>query len=76
MKRRLAIASILLFMIFLQAAFAQVKTNENALSFPNGFLWGVSNSAQQVEGGLTNNSWAQWEKSGRAPQVGKAADFI
>lgn len=61
--------------VFHKNVFPQEKDANAVLSFPVGFLWGVSNSAQQVEGGLTNNSWAQWEKNGRAPQVGKAADF-
>jgi|AntRauTorcE11897_2_1112592.scaffolds.fasta_scaffold00031_27 beta-glucosidase len=28
--------------------------------FPNGFLWGASTAAYQVEGGITND-WSQWE---------------
>lgn len=33
-----------------------------AIEFPDGFLWGASSSAHQVEGGLTN-SWTTWEQS-------------
>ncbi len=36
------------------------KINKNILKFPKGFLWGVSTSAYQVEGGITND-WSQWE---------------
>lgn len=77
MKHFHKILSMQLFIIILFAAsaFSQDKLSVAALSFPKGFLWGVSNSAQQVEGGLTNNSWAQWEKNGRVPPVGKATDF-
>ncbi len=36
--------------------------NKNILEFPDGFLWGASTSAHQVEGGNVNN-WSQWEKN-------------
>lgn len=32
------------------------------LEFPNGFLWGASTAAHQVEGG-TRNNWSEWERS-------------
>jgi len=34
------------------------------LSFPSNFLWGVSTSAHQFEGGSLDNQWAAWERRG------------
>jgi beta-glucosidase len=34
------------------------------IHFPDNFLWGVSSSAHQVEGGNLHNQWAAWEASG------------
>lgn len=36
------------------------RVEEPKLSFPKRFLWGVSTSAHQVEGG-THNDWSVWE---------------
>ncbi|MBV9670420.1 MAG: glycoside hydrolase family 1 protein, partial [Acidobacteriales bacterium] len=45
---------------------------------PRDFLWGVSTSAHQVEGGTWNNQWAQWERDGKIPaphRAGLACDW-
>jgi len=43
--------------------------------FPSGFMWGASTSAYQVEGGITNNDWAEWERAGKvAESAGLACD--
>ncbi len=47
-------------------------------AFPPGFLWGVSTSAHQVEGGHENNNWADWEQRGRirtGERAGRACDW-
>jgi beta-glucosidase len=35
------------------------------LSFPSDFLWGVSTSAHQFEGGAPASQWVDWEERGR-----------
>jgi beta-glucosidase len=35
---------------------------EKILKFPKDFLWGVSTSAYQIEGGI-HNDWSEWERS-------------
>ena len=37
--------------------------SSSELSFPEGFLWGASTSAHQVEGNNTNSDWWAWEHS-------------
>ncbi|MFH2132018.1 MAG: glycoside hydrolase family 1 protein [bacterium] len=39
------------------------KIDENAIDFPEGFIWGAATAAHQVEGGCRNNNWAEWEQS-------------
>src|SRR3990167_5282119 len=40
------------------------------LKFPDGFLWGAATASYQVEGGITNNDWAQ----SKMPPAGLACD--
>jgi beta-glucosidase len=42
--------------------------------FPDGFLWGASTSAYQVEGGNTKNDWYEWEAAGNSEMCGAACD--
>ena len=43
-------------------------------SFPDGFLWGASTSAHQVEGNNVFNDWWEWEISGGTEPSGEACD--
>lgn len=50
------------------------------MRYPQGFLWGTSTSAFQVEGHLNGpeepeNNWAAWERTGRARRTARGADF-
>lgn len=45
------------------------------LVFPDGFLWGVSTSSYQIEGGNIHSDWRAWEDEGRVPdRCGLATD--
>lgn len=49
----------------------------SALTFPDGFRWGVATSSHQYEGGNTN-SWSAWERAGHiksGDSCGRAADW-
>lgn len=35
------------------------------VSFPDGFLWGVSTAAHQIEGGNVFSDWYDWEREGK-----------
>lgn len=51
---------------------------QRPLTFPAGFLWGVSTSSYQVEGNNFNNQWAEWETKGRiksGDRCGLACDW-
>jgi len=43
---------------------ATAALSSTDLVFPPHFLWGVSTSAHQVEGGISNNQWSAWEANG------------
>ncbi len=44
------------------------------VKFPDGFLWGTSTSAHQVEGNNRNNQWWKWEKETNLKESGIACD--
>ncbi|HJS99288.1 MAG TPA: family 1 glycosylhydrolase [Terriglobales bacterium] len=50
-------------MTFLPPSIAQERPA--TLTFPPGFLWGVSTAAYQVEGGHSDSQWHAWEAAGR-----------
>jgi len=42
--------------------------------FPNNFLWGSATASYQVEGGISNNDWAEAARHGDAPECDRACD--
>jgi beta-glucosidase len=49
-----------------------------ALTFPDGFLWGAATASHQYEGGNTNNQWYAWEQAGHIKTgefCGRACDW-
>ena len=59
------------------ANMASGSIDNAVLQFPQGFLWGVSTAAHQVEGG-NENQWTDWEKAGRIRSgdcCGRACDW-
>lgn len=48
---------------------------ESTRAFPIDFLWGSATSAYQIEGGIEQNDWAEWERGGHTlTQAGRATD--
>jgi beta-glucosidase len=43
------------------------------IDFPQGFLWGASTSAHQIEGGNVHSDWWAWEQAGRVAEKSGAA---
>jgi beta-glucosidase len=55
-----------------------IAADSPRLQFPQGFLWGVSTAAHQVEGENHNNQWSAWEAAGRirsGDRCGRACDW-
>lgn len=51
---------------------------QDSLTFPKDFVWGVSTSSHQFEGGNENNNWSAWERRGRihtGERAGLACDW-
>ncbi|TBR21508.1 glycoside hydrolase family 1 protein [bacterium] len=44
------------------------------MSFPEGFLWGCSTAAYQVEGGNAGSNWTAWERKKRLEPCGPASN--
>lgn len=44
------------------------------IQFPDNFLWGISTSSYQIEGGITND-WSEWEKENANYLAERAKDY-
>ncbi len=51
-----------------------MHASETKLQFPKNFLMGAAASAHQVEGNNMNSDWWFWERKGKVPKSGDAAD--
>ncbi len=70
MKKSTLIAALATIVILSSCA-----NNEGAaapMSFPKGFMWGVTTDSEQSEGWDTQNDWYIWEQMGDTPIVGAA----
>ncbi len=56
------------------AGTSQPASHGRILKFPEGFLWGVSTAAHQVEGANHNNQWSDWEAAGRIKSGDRSLD--
>ena len=57
----------------------RADTTSEGIPFPEGFLWGTSTAAHQIEGRNGNNDWWAWEHdpdSGCAESSGDACDSM
>lgn len=50
------------------------STKKKEIDFPKNFFWGVSTSAYQIEGGITND-WSRWEKENASELAGRAREY-
>ncbi len=63
-------------LVLVFALTGMARRPQGPVVFPRGFLWGASSAAYQVEGGLTNNDWYEWEvEKKNVDPTGRATDF-